>query len=112
MPERWNHLTNVLGSPLLSQLLGISPISARRYTRDFRATPDDVAGRLHFLDLTVSDLSGAYDEIGIRQWFDRKRAQLSGRAPSELLKGRWQPAKPGPRRVRELARALTSSLAT
>jgi len=113
VPEfEWNRLVEVLGLPLLPRLLGISAISARRYKAAARATPDDVAGRLHFLSLTVGDLSGAYNEMGIRQWFDRKRVQLSGRAPSELLKGRWQPAQPGPRQVRELARALTCSPAT
>jgi hypothetical protein len=113
VPEfEWTRLMEALGLPLLSRLLGISTISARRYKATARATPDDVAGRLHFLSLTVGDLSGAYNEIGIRQWFDRKRAQLAGRAPSELLKGRWQPDQPGPRQVRELARALTASPAT
>jgi hypothetical protein len=49
------------------------------------------------LSLIVGDLSGAYNEIGMRQWFDRKRAQLGGRAPSDLLKGHWKPDHPGPR---------------
>ena len=112
MPEPWDHLMGVLSLPLLSRLLGISAISARRYKVAARTTPDDVAGRLHFLSLTVADLSGAYNEIGVRRWFDRKRAQLRGRAPSEVLKGRWQPTEPGPRQVCALARALTTSHAS
>src|SRR5215471_2071409 len=71
-----------------------------------RSTPDDVAARLHFLSLIVGDLSGAYNEIGIRQWFGRKRAQLDGRAPLGWRKPHWDPRQPGPRRVQGLARAL------
>ena len=112
-PEfEWNRLTEILGLPLVSRLLGISASSVRRYRTAARTTPDDVAGRLHFVSLVVGDLSGAYNEIGIRQWFDRKRAQLGGRAPSDLLKGRWQPGQPGPRQVQDLARALLASPAT
>jgi hypothetical protein len=41
--------------------------------RPARTTPDEVADRLQFLSFTVGGLSGAYNEIGIRQWFDRGR---------------------------------------
>ncbi|MBV9268011.1 MAG: hypothetical protein JO061_17715, partial [Acidobacteriaceae bacterium] len=58
------------------------------------------------------DLAGAYNDIGIRQWFERKRAQLDGHAPLDWLKGRWKPAQPGPRQVQDLARALVASPAT
>jgi hypothetical protein len=64
------------------------------------------------LSLIVGDLSGAYNEIGIRRWFDRRRAQLDGRAPSDLLKGRWKASLPGPLQVQDLARALVASPAT
>jgi hypothetical protein len=112
-PEfEWTRIMEILGLDLLSRLLGISPSSVRRYKAAARGTPDDVADRLHYLSLIVGDLSGAYNEIGIRQWFDRKRAQLGGRAPSDVLKGPWKPAQPGPRRVQDLARALVASPAT
>ena len=112
-PEfEWTRLFETLGPDLLSRLLGISASSVRRYKAASRETPDEDAGRLHFLSLIVGDLSGAYNEIGVRQWFDRKRAQLEGRAPSGLLKGRWGPGEPGPRQVRDLARALTASPGT
>jgi hypothetical protein len=64
------------------------------------------------LSLIVGDLAGAYNEIGIRQWFGRERTQLGGRAPSDWLKPRWKPAQPGPHRVHDLARALVASPAT
>ena len=113
MPDfEWTRMAELLGLELLSRLLGISGSSVRRYRQNARATPDDVAERLHFLSLVVGDLGGAYNEIGIRQWFDWKRAQLDGRAPSDWLKGRWKPAQTGPRRVQALARALVASPAT
>jgi len=108
----WNRLAEVLGLELTSRLLGISASSIRRYRANARTTPDDVAERLHFLSLIVGDLAGAYNEIGIRQWFERKRAQLDGRTPLDALKGRWKPVQPGPRRVQDLARALVASPAT
>jgi hypothetical protein len=108
----WSRVAEVLGLDLLSRLLGISASSIRRYKANARATPDEVAERLHFLSLLVGDLAGAYNEIGIRQWFQRKRAQLDGRAPLEYLNAHWTPAQPGPRRIRDLARALVASPAT
>jgi hypothetical protein len=113
VPEfEWNRLAEVLGLELLGRLLGISATSIRRYRANARTTPDEVAERLHFLSLVVGDLAGAYNEIGMRQWFERKRSQLDGRTPLDFLKGRWKPAQPGPRRVQDLARALVASPAT
>jgi len=113
VPEfEWNRLAEVLGLELLGRLLGISATSIRRYRANARITPDEVAERLHFLSLVVGDLAGAYNEIGMRQWFERKRSQLDGRTPLDFLKGRWKPAQPGPRRVQDLARALVASPAT
>jgi len=109
-PEfEWQRMGDALGLELLSRLLGVSAVSVRRYRANGRVTPDDVAERLHFLTLIVGDLAGAYNEFGIRQWFARKRAQLDGRAPMDLLKGRWKPAEPGPVQVQQLARALVTS---
>ena len=113
VPEfEWSRLADVLGLDLLARLLDISASSVRRYKAAARTTPDDVAGRLHFVSLIVGDLSGSYNEIGIRQWFHRKRAQLGGRAPLDMLRSGWKLGQPGARQVQVLARALTSSAAT
>jgi hypothetical protein len=112
-PEfEWKRLVDVLGLEQLARLLGISASSIRRYRSAARTTPDDVATRLHFVALVVGDLSGAYNDLGIRQWFERKRTQLGGRAPAELLTGDWKVGASGPARVRALAQALTASPAT
>jgi hypothetical protein len=105
-------MLEVLGPDLLSTLLGISASSIRRYSAAARTTPDETAVKLHFISLLVGDLSGAYNEIGVRQWFQRNRAQLAGRAPTDLLIGAWKPDQKGPRQVQELARALVASPAT
>lgn len=110
--SEWKRLVRVLGVEMLARLLGISPASVRRYAGAVRSTPDNVAARLHWLALIVGDLAGAYNEIGIRQWFDRKRAQLAGRTPARLLAGEWKPDDPRPQQVRALAYALTGSPAT
>lgn len=108
----WPGLVTALGVDLLGRLLGISPSSLRRYHAGTRPTPDDIAMRLHFLALVTGDLAGAYNDIGIRRWFERKRAALSNRSPVDILVKDWNPDDPGPLQVRQLARSLTSSPAT
>lgn len=109
-PEyEWDRLCNILGVDLLAGLVGISTISVRRYRTAARSTPDAIALRLHFLAMIVGDLSGAYNDMGIRQWFERKRVQLGGHPPAHFLTGDWDPKDTGPARVRDLARALLAS---
>ncbi len=110
--HEWRALQHVLGLDLLARLLGISESSARRYLSGSRTTPDTVAARLHFLAFVVGDLAGAYNDIGVRRWFDRPRRRLGGATPARTLGERWSPEEENPRRVRELARALLSSPAT
>ena len=107
--HEWRALQGVLGMGLLSRLLGISQSSARRYLSGSRSTPDVTAARLHFLAFVVGDLAGAYNDIGVRRWFERPRERLDGNTPARALGDEWSPGDDAPRRVRELARALASS---
>ena len=100
----WRRVLEVFDRDQLSSLLGLSAVSVLRYASNERRTPDEVAARLHFLALVIGDLAGAYNEIGIRRWFDRKRTALDGRAPADVLKGHWRPEDPKPAAVRDLAR--------
>ena len=102
----------LLGVDLLARLLGISAVSARRYSSGAGPIPDAVAARLRALALMVGDLGGAYNDTGIRRWFTRPRTALENRAPVDVLTPGWQPDDPAPRQVRSLARALTASPAT
>jgi transcriptional regulator with XRE-family HTH domain len=108
----WPRLSTIFESDQLAQLVGISPSSLSRYERGERRTPDQVAARLHFVALIVGDLTGAYNEIGVRRWFDRKRSALGGRSPAQFLSGPWRPEDEDPQRVRDLARALVTSPGT
>lgn len=113
VPSReWPGLMNILGPNLLARLVGISPSSVRRYLSGTRSTPDDIAARLHFLALVVGDLAGAYNDIGIRRWFDRPRTLLGNRSPGQILSRKWRPEDPEPQQVRQLAHALLASPAT
>ena len=108
----WRSVSRVFDPEQLASLLVISVSSLRRYQSGERATPDDVAARLHFLALVTGDLAGAYNEIGIRRWFGRKRTQLGGKTPASLLTGAWDPDDAGPQKVRSLAAALVTLSAT
>lgn len=106
--SEWRSVARVFDAEHLAPLLGISVSSLRRYQAGTRSTPDDVAARLHFLALVISDLAGAYNDIGIRRWFQRERSPLDDKTPGALLTGEWSPEDEGPRRVRQLAQALVS----
>lgn len=108
----WHSVVDRLGPELVTKLVGISPASLRRYASGARATPDAVAERLHFLALVIADLAGSYNDFGIRRWFERPRPQLDMRSPAQLLRGEWHADNEAPRRVRELAHALTGPLGT
>ncbi|MBI3962725.1 MAG: hypothetical protein HY335_08235 [Deinococcus sp.] len=110
--SEWQVLRTTFGVDHLARLLGISVVSVRRYALGARRTPDDVAARVHFLALAVGDLAGAYNDIGIRRWFERRRALLGDRSPAELLAGAWSPDDPGSKKVWELAEALVASPGT
>jgi hypothetical protein len=110
--HEWPAVSRVLDPDRLAALLGISVTSLRRYLSGERDTPDDVAARLHHVALTIGDLAGAYNDVGIRRWFDRKRTALEGRTPARLLSGEWNPDDAGPQKVRELARSLVTVSAT
>lgn len=110
--HEWPAVSRVLEPEHLASLLNISLTSLRRYLSAERETPDAVAARLHHLALIVGDLAGAYNDVGVRRWFSRKRTALGGRPPAALLAGDWNPEDPGPQKVRELARSLVALSAT
>ena len=110
--SEWRGVNHVLGGDGLARLFGTSASSVRRYLSGSRTTPDEIAARLHFLALVIGDLAGAYNEFGVRRWFQRPRKLLGSRCPAQLLKGTWRPEDPGPQRVRDLAAALVHSPAT
>lgn len=108
-PEHeWRSLHAILGVELLVKLLGVSVASVHRYISGSRTTPDRVAARLHLLAFVVGDLAGAYNDIGIRRWFDRPRTHLNGNTPAQELGENWMPEDEGPRRVQDLAHLLVS----
>jgi hypothetical protein len=93
----------------LAALTGTSSVSLGRYLSGTRAWPDELAARVHWLALVVSDLAGAYNAFGIRRWFGRRRTQLDSRAPREFLNAGWDPSDPEVDRVRALAASLAGS---
>ena len=110
--QEWTALVPLFGVEDLARLVSISPASLRRYASRSRRTPDVVAARLHFLARVVAELKGAYNDIGVRRWFGRKRTVLRGKSPAQVLQGDWSPEDRTPQRVLDLARSLASSPAT
>ncbi|HVA60434.1 MAG TPA: hypothetical protein VNG13_07840 [Mycobacteriales bacterium] len=110
--SEWAPLIETLGEGLLADLVGISPSSLRRYATGTRTTPDQVATQLHYLALLIADLSGAYNDYGIRRWFDRPRARLDGRSPRDLLGTSFDADSGDTQRLRDLAAGLVGAGAT
>jgi uncharacterized protein (DUF2384 family) len=110
--QEWSPVRTILGDALLARLCGISEASLRRYDSGARSTPDVVAQRLHSLALIIADLHGAYNDYGVRRWFQRPRPQLGGRSPQDLLTPGWISDSHEVGQLRELAEALTGSPAT
>jgi hypothetical protein len=106
--QELERLSETLDLDTIGRIVGTSPVSLRRYLSGSREAPDDVAARIHWLALTVSDLLGAYNEIGVRRWFDRSRSALDGRSPTQVLTPGWDPDDPGPVAIQTLASALTT----
>jgi len=99
----------VLDREGVAGLIGTSSVSLGRYQAGARTWPDQLAARIHWLALLLADLAGAYNEFGSRRWFDRRRSQLGGRSPREVLVSGWDPADPDVEQVRELAAALAGA---
>jgi hypothetical protein len=107
----WPAMRQVLGDEALAALLEISPSSLRRHAAAGHETPADIVNRLHRLALVVADLAGAYNDFGIRRWFQRPRAQLGGVCRQAFLGRGWHVDDERSRRVRNLARALSGAQA-
>jgi hypothetical protein len=105
----WPSMREVFGDELLLDLLGVGATSLRRYASGERTTPDDVAARLHWLAMVVADLAGAYNNFGIRRWFERPRSQLQGKSPRQVLGNAWSPDDEAASRVRSLASVLSGA---
>lgn len=105
----WPAMRGVFGDELLVDLLGIAASSLRRYASGERATPDEVAARLHWMAMVVADLAGGYNDFGIRRWFERPRSQLDGRSPRQVLGAAWTPDDAAAVRVRALASVLSGA---
>lgn len=110
--KEWEPMLELFGEEQLAVLLGVSRQSIGRYAKGTRRTPDEIADRLHWLAMVVSDLAGGYNEIGIRRWFHRPRTALSGRSPIQTLGRNWTSDSESAKRVRALAAALTEIGAT
>ncbi|MCC6617724.1 MAG: hypothetical protein IT341_01650 [Chloroflexi bacterium] len=93
----------------LAALAGTSIASLRRYASGARTVPDVVAQRIHFIALVTSDLGGAYNEFGLRRWWDRPRSALGDRSPRQALGTDWSADDPVAVTVAGLAAALVGA---
>ncbi|MCX5931796.1 MAG: hypothetical protein NTW83_08215 [Cyanobacteria bacterium] len=104
----WQAVRGVLDDDdLLAALLGVRPISVRRYAKAERHCSDTVAARLHWLALVIEQLEGTYNRHGIRRWFQRPRAALGGQAPQDRLRGNWDPDEASIRPILALAQSAS-----
>lgn len=105
----WNNVRNILGFDLLALLItGQEKTRAARadlfvYDAKPRSAPDEVIERFYFVTKIVVNLEGSFNDFGIQRWFMRKRVQLNGLSPAQILKGDWHPGDEGPQKVLKLA---------
>ena len=111
--SEWKKLRESFPDDMLSKILAISEQSVRRYATQERATPDEVASRLHWLALVVGDLHGAYNSDGVRKWFIRPRKSFGNSTPLSMLAGTiWTPTDKDPVKIRSFAHFLIESMST
>lgn len=110
LPDReLPEVLRVFDREAVARLTGTSSVSLGRYQAGSRSWPDLLAARIHWLALVLADLAGAYNDFGRRRWFERRRTQLDGRSPREVLGSDWDPTDPDVERVRELAATLAGA---
>jgi uncharacterized protein (DUF2384 family) len=101
----WKVAEGYFPDALLSELLGIAPITLKRYKEGERETPNEVAARLHWLLIAALDLSKSYNPRGVQNWFSRPRSRLKNKAPVQFLKGgKWHSDDKNIQTIRDLAR--------
>ena len=94
-----------LGDTLLAKLLGRSVSSVRLYAKGQRPVPSLIARRLEWLQRVAFSLTGGYNSIGTRAWFDRPRVELGQRSLMSLGPD-WQPLDNAATKVGRLAATL------
>jgi hypothetical protein len=109
----WKKMRELFSDEMLSNILAVSEQSIRRYAAQERATPDEVASRLHWLALVVGDLHGAYNSDGVRKWFIRPRKSFGNSTPLAMLVGHnWAPTDRDAVKIRNFAHSLIESMGT
>ncbi len=110
LPDReLPEVLRILDRDAVARMTGTTSVSLGRYLAGSRRWPDRLAARIHWLALVLADLAGAYNDFGIRRWFERGRTPLGGRSPRDVLSADWDPADPDVELVRELAAALAGA---
>lgn len=110
VPEREiAELLRIYDHEQLAALADTSVASLRRYASGTRTVPDAVAQRIHFIALVTSDLGGAYNEFGLRRWWDRPRSVLGDRSPRQALGTDWGADDPDAVTVAGLAASLVGA---
>jgi len=108
----WPRLRQVLGDEMLAELLGIDQQALLGYATASAATPEQLSAKLEVLSLTVAELSGSYNDFGIRRWLFRPRAVLGGQPPAALLAGEWDAASSSSKKLCSLVDTLAGMGAT
>lgn len=107
-------LVPIFGADQLAELLLDSRENVVLYARGERQAPHAVAARLHWLALTVGNLTSTYNEYGMRRWFQRPRHELQGFSPREVLlaAGEWTPDSKAAQSLERLAVLILGMVAT
>lgn len=103
--DKFNHLSSVFGTRKLARLLGTRTSHLLAYSAREAPLGGRRLERLDTLHEVVSTLQASYNEIGIHDWFERKRASLGHLSARRVLEGTaWRKGDQVVRHIRKLAR--------
>ena len=103
-------LHEILGEKILMKTLNLRPEKMQKLLEDPNQIPipSAIEDKMNFLAAIVRNLKGSYNHYGIRQWLQRKRTQLKGKRPIDLLSGNWWPRDQKILKILMLSRALNN----
>ena len=109
----WDNVQDTLGFDLMATLvtgeedLGVARHKLAEYDVNPHDLPEEVVERFNFITKIMKHIAGSFNDYGMKRWFLRRRTQLQGISPAQVLTGDWKPNEEWPQKVLQLAETLS-----